>query len=220
MNRHCAARWKTRPTSVRQRGERPGEMMQLRQRGGESCNETKNKAKKALFFPCKSNGEDPGSFGALRISLGLIKQMLVKEKKHISYLLSPCLCLRLVQSWWRRCLSSPPLSCLQNKQHLEMKQRLMQANIVYISRFNMYFVESYLSHLIIHMRIFIIGYNMYIYIYIMYIFKIIKCNLTTENIILSAQFLEAYLKLEKHSERAELRQTGTWTERQIWFLLL
>lgn len=64
----------------------------------------------------------------------------------------------------------------------------MQANIAYISRFNMDFVESYLSHFIIHMRIFIIGYNIFIYIYIMYIFKIIKGNLTRENIILSVQF--------------------------------
>lgn len=101
-----------------------------------------------------------------------------------------------------------------------MKQRLMQANIAYISRFNMYFVESYLSRFIIHMKIVIIGYNIFIYIYIMFIVKIIKCNLTTESVMLSAQFLETYLKLEKHSERAELCQTGTWTERKIWFLLL
>lgn len=84
----------------------------------------------------------------------------------------------------------------------------------------MYFVGSYLSHFIIHMRIFIVGYTIFIYIYIMYIFKIIKGKLTTENIILSAQFWEAYLKLEKHSKRAELRQTGAWTERKSWFLLL
>lgn len=89
MNRHCAAGWKTRPTSVLWRACRDPERWCIYERE-ESCDETKNKAKESsppLFFFCIWDGSIQDlTFRVLRIS-SVCKTDVGEEfkKKKMSY---------------------------------------------------------------------------------------------------------------------------------------